>query len=84
IMEAWNDILTKIIIKSFEKCGISNVLENQLAESNDVEEIQGYDIVLESENKKNEKIVTTTSTRNTDKNYIIRMNEHEVMSIALY
>ncbi|CAG8475074.1 15591_t:CDS:2 [Racocetra fulgida] len=79
-----NDILAEIIIKSFEKYGISNVLENQLAESNNVEEIEGYDIVLESENKENEKIVATTSTRNTDKNYIIRINEHEVMSVALY
>ena len=27
IMEAWNDIPTEMIVKSFEKCGISNALD---------------------------------------------------------
>ncbi|CAG8679135.1 1358_t:CDS:1, partial [Dentiscutata heterogama] len=28
IMEAWNDILPEIIIKSFKKCRISNALDD--------------------------------------------------------
>ncbi|CAG8788092.1 267_t:CDS:1 [Dentiscutata erythropus] len=88
IIKAWNDIPAEIIIKSFEKCGLSNVLKNEdnakeikyeLEKLGDIEEVE-YDIVLGDENKENEEIIATARTHNievTERNHLIEIDERE-------